>query len=68
MALYKDCVLLTEVKRHSGPENARFLELIGRLREGRCNESDYQLLNTRVLSNISVDWSAEQWRNAPLCV
>jgi hypothetical protein len=52
----KTVVLLTEVKRQSGPENARpenarFLEFLGRLREGRCNESDYQLLNTRVLSN-----------------
>ncbi|KAJ6557444.1 hypothetical protein B0H19DRAFT_876272, partial [Mycena capillaripes] len=61
-------VLLTEIRRQSGPENERFLALLGRLREGRCTEGDYQLLNTRVLSNISVDWTAEEWRQAPVIV
>ncbi|KAJ6562053.1 hypothetical protein B0H19DRAFT_879204, partial [Mycena capillaripes] len=61
-------VLLTEIKRQSGPENAGFLSLLGRLREGRCTEPDYELLNTRVLSNLAVDWTDEGWRNAPLIV
>ncbi|KAJ6550915.1 hypothetical protein B0H10DRAFT_1714641, partial [Mycena sp. CBHHK59/15] len=65
---FKTVVLLTENKRQSGPENERFLALLGRLRDGRCTEGDFQLLNTRVLSNIGVDWSAEQWRTAPIIV
>ncbi|KAJ6484119.1 hypothetical protein C8R45DRAFT_1148436, partial [Mycena sanguinolenta] len=61
-------VLLTEVKRQSGPENARFLALLTRLREGRCTDSDYDLLNTRVLGNVEVDWSSDEWRKAPIIV
>ncbi|KAJ6447541.1 hypothetical protein C8R45DRAFT_755374, partial [Mycena sanguinolenta] len=34
---FKTVVLLTEIKRQSGPENARFLALLGRLREGRVD-------------------------------
>ncbi|KAF7328376.1 ATP-dependent DNA helicase [Mycena venus] len=39
---FRTVVLLTENKRQSGPENARFLALLGRLREGRCTDSDYE--------------------------
>ncbi|KAJ6457650.1 hypothetical protein C8R45DRAFT_774572, partial [Mycena sanguinolenta] len=64
----KTVVLLTENKRQSGPENERFLALLGRLREGRCTDSDYALLNTRVLSNLDIDWSEDKWRRAPIIV
>jgi hypothetical protein len=36
-------VILTENMRQSGPENQRFVELLGRLRDGRCTQSDYEL-------------------------
>ncbi|KAJ7073337.1 hypothetical protein B0H15DRAFT_792937 [Mycena belliarum] len=38
---FQTVVLLTESKRQSGPENFRFLALLGCLREGRCTDSDY---------------------------
>ncbi|KAJ6535161.1 hypothetical protein B0H19DRAFT_963966 [Mycena capillaripes] len=64
----KTVVLLTENKRQSGPENARFLALLGRLREGRCTHSDYALLNSRILSNMNINWMDDRWRRAPMLV
>lgn len=32
------------------------------------NYSDYDLLNSRVLSNLDIDWTDEQWCRAPIIV
>ncbi|KAJ6522574.1 hypothetical protein B0H19DRAFT_879793, partial [Mycena capillaripes] len=64
----KTVVLLHQNKRQSGPKNERFLALLGRLREGRCTDSDYTLLNSRVLSNVNIDWTEDRWRRAPIIV
>jgi hypothetical protein len=64
----KTVVLLTEIMRQSGPENQPFLELLGRLRYGRCTEADFQTLNSRLLSNLDIDWTSEPWKNALIIV
>ncbi|KAJ7232896.1 hypothetical protein C8J57DRAFT_1578414 [Mycena rebaudengoi] len=61
-------VLLTEIKRQTGPENQPFVELLGRLREGRCTAADFQLLNTRLVQNLDVDWQTGPWASAPIIV
>lgn len=62
-------VILHEVMRQTGPENVPFVELLSRLREGRCTDSDYAMLNQRLVSNSSAfDRSAEEWISAPIIV
>lgn len=61
-------VLLVEVMRQSGSENDRFVELLGRLRQGTCTRSDFDLLNTRVIGNTTPDWSDPAWSGAPVIV
>jgi hypothetical protein len=60
--------LLTESMRQTGEENRPFVELLDRLRDGRCTDADYNLLNTRLASNLSVDWTSEPWSSAPVIV
>lgn len=52
--------------RQRGPKNDRLVELLGRLRERRCTNDDYDLLSTRILNNTSVNWS--EWQNVPIIV
>ncbi|KAJ7161930.1 hypothetical protein C8R43DRAFT_831160, partial [Mycena crocata] len=61
-------VILSQNMRQSGPENRPFVELLGRLRDGRCTDADYALLNTRLASNVDVDWESERWSTAPAIV
>jgi hypothetical protein len=61
-------VTLTENMRQTGPENQRFVELLGRLRDGRCTQSDYELLNSRLSTNLDIDWHSEKWKDAPIIV
>ena len=51
-------VVLEKINRQSGIENAPFVDLLSRLREGRCNSADYQLLNSRIVSPIQ---NMKQW-------
>lgn len=60
------CVLLEKQMRQDGGENARFRELLGRLRKGACNKADIALLKTRVLCNTDVDFRQAEWRDAPI--
>ncbi|KAJ7168752.1 hypothetical protein C8R46DRAFT_827653, partial [Mycena filopes] len=41
-------VMLTQNMRQTGPDNQEFVDLLVRLREGRCTDADYDLLNTRL--------------------
>jgi hypothetical protein len=49
-------------------EAEKFIQLLGRLREGRCTDKDFDLLNSRVLSRVRPDWRAERLRNVPVIV
>lgn len=42
----KVIMILMEVMRQLGPENNRFTKLLGWLREGKCTDNDYALLNS----------------------
>jgi hypothetical protein len=64
----KIVVLLTTVMCQAGDENTRFVELLGRLRQGMCTVADYDLLNTRLISSIRPDWSDTIWSQAPMIV
>jgi hypothetical protein len=64
----KTVVLLTENKRQEGVENAEFVSLLGHLRYGRCTNADYDLLNTRLLSNLDIDWTQDPWSSARVIV
>ncbi|KAF5326514.1 hypothetical protein D9611_000713 [Ephemerocybe angulata] len=59
-------VILTEVVRQSGKVNEAFVELLGRLREGRCSNDDYEVLMGRTIQNVSPDWN--MWQDAPIIV
>jgi len=62
-------IILHHVQRQTGIENQNFVELLTRLREGRCTEFDYDLLNGRMLEyNINIDFTNEPWRHAPIIV
>ncbi|KAJ7157825.1 hypothetical protein C8R46DRAFT_813754, partial [Mycena filopes] len=64
----KTVVLLTEPMRQAGPGNEEFVNLLGRLRHGRCTNADFNLLNTRLLGGLSIDWTDEHWASAPIVV
>lgn len=61
-------VILTQNMRQSGQQNRPFVELLDRLRDGRCTDADYDLLNTRLASNLSMDWASGPWSSAPVIV
>ena len=63
----KTVIILTESMRQVGPENKRLVQILERLREGKCNENDYDLLSSRVLKNIyNINWN--DWENTPVIV
>ena len=45
-----------------------FIDLLQRLREGRCSDDDYRLLCSRIVGNINPDWSLDKWRHTPMIV
>ena len=61
-------VLLTQSMRQSGDANKGFVELLGRLRVGKCNDNDYRLLQSRLLSTVQPSWANEDWLDAPIIV
>lgn len=61
-------VVLTEQMRQAGPENVPFVEMLSRLRDGRCTLADYDLLNTRLLRNVIDDEHKGLWYDAPMIV
>lgn len=61
-------VILTQIMRQSGDGSAPFVELLGRLREGKCTQGDFEMLNTRLIENAKPDWSDPNWRDVPLIV
>ena len=61
-------VILTEIMRQSGPENVPFIQSLDRLRTGNCTDSDYDLLNTRVLQNAHENLHSPEWKRAPIIV
>ncbi|KAI0717167.1 hypothetical protein C8Q76DRAFT_587754, partial [Earliella scabrosa] len=66
---FNTVVILDKVMRQHGPENHRFVDLLSRLREGRCTDEDFQLLQTRLLeTQLESVQHAEDWSEAPIIV
>src|SRR6201999_1694819 len=63
---FETVIILHEAMRQSGSENAVFVELLGRLRDGCCTEGDYDVLVSRSIQNLP-DMGRE-WRLAPVIV
>lgn len=64
----KTVVLLKTVMRQSGAENESFVEFLSHLRQGKCTQDDYQLLQSRVITeNIRHDTDCD-WKDAPIIV
>jgi hypothetical protein len=61
----KTVVILDQVIRQS---DKTFVELLHRLRQGRCTDADYDLLNTRQLKKINIMNENDNWRRAPIIV
>ena len=61
-------VMLSRIERQSGEQNQCFVELLDRLRDGRCLAEDYTLLNTRLVSNAQPDFNSSEWKHIPLIV
>jgi hypothetical protein len=62
----KTVVIFTEIMRQAGEENEIFVDLLSRLREGRCTSIDYDILSSRVLQHQTIDWNL--WENTPIIV
>ena len=54
--------------RQQGDKNKRFSELLGRLRMGKCNEADYELLKGRVIGRHDLVIKKSDWASAPVIV
>ena len=61
-------VMLTEQMRQAGRDNENFVEMLSRLRDGRCTQDDYDLLNSRLLSTALDNQSQAQWQRVPIVV
>ena len=64
----KTVVILDQVMRQSGERNNRFVDLLQRLRQGRCTDEDYNLLNNRQLKYLDVADENTRWQKAPIIV
>ena len=61
-------VLLTQVLRQSGNADIAFVELLSRLRIGRCTDDDYRVLQSRLLRTVCPSWDDDAWLSAPILV
>ena len=65
---FETVVILHETMRQSGKNNAPFVDLLQRLRDGVCNGEDYALLKDRCLQRGSDELRKDDWRFAPIIV
>jgi hypothetical protein len=63
----KTVVILYKQHRQMGSENSTFVALLSRLREGRCTDADYRLLQSRILTPEKYREDAK-WTRAPIIV
>jgi len=61
-------VILHETMRQAGAGNIDFVGLLQRLREGVCDENDYELLSEKKLGTTAIPEDDEQWRFSPVIV
>ncbi|KAF8054264.1 hypothetical protein FPV67DRAFT_1378557, partial [Lyophyllum atratum] len=61
-------VCLEEQHRQPGQANSQFVQLLQRLREGRCTAHDVCILKSRIMSPTTFDRNARNWLDAPVIV
>jgi ATP-dependent exoDNAse (exonuclease V) alpha subunit len=49
-------------------EAEKFVDLLSRLREGRCTDEDFDTLNSRLVTQLCPDWNSARLQNAPIIV
>ena len=64
---FEAVVILHETMRQSGSENDAFVDLLGRLRDGVCNGSDFDMLSSRCMRLGSLP-DDDSWKSAPVVV
>lgn len=60
-------VLLHQQMRQSGPLNRNFVDLLERLRVGKCSDDDYSLLESRLAANVKQHGDTT-WTGVPILV
>ena len=61
-------ITLTRPMRQSGDNNAEFVELLARLREGKCTDEDHRTLSKRVVRRASDSLQTADWDGCPIIV
>ena len=62
-------IILHQPHRQIGAKNARFLQLLFHLHEGRCTTEDFDLLNSRVVTNANrIDFTTSPWHHIPIII
>jgi len=66
---FETVVVLTEQCRQSGEGNMKFVQLLTRLREGKCTDEDFDMLNSRRIDRCDPQMlAAQDWTNIPVIV
>lgn len=65
---FETVVVLHETMRQSGSENVKFVDLLRRLRDGICNDDDYDMLMRKSLQNQVLPMGDQSWNFAPVIV
>ena len=65
---FETVVMLHETMRQAGDANAGFVDLLQRLRDGCCNDKDYEVLVGRSLGRGTLTAGDEGWEFAPVIV
>lgn len=65
--LVTEVVILRKQMRQAGSANEPFVQLLERLRVGKCTEDDYRTLNTRLARRVRADCSSG-WAGVPIIV
>jgi len=61
-------VMLHQLVRQNSNSDKGFTDLLARLRHGNCNDDDFELLNSKILSCADTDWNNPIWAKAPIIV
>lgn len=61
-------VQLSEQHRQAGEANKEFVSMLQRLRDGRCNRDDVEMLNGRLLKTAGLADDKDVWKKAPMIV
>ena len=58
----------TQISSTGIQKTTEFVDLLSRLREGRCTDEDYRLLSSRVITNVVPNWNSPEWVDTPMIV